>query len=83
MMMFESNKKSATHRRIFYGIFLGAFQGYIAFIWGRTEAAWRCLLYWWIFFDFNVVFIGFLTIWISPIWVFIDLFTYFRHGSRK
>jgi TM2 domain-containing membrane protein YozV len=72
IMMFESGKKSATTAFLLC-LFLGGL-GVHRFYLGRTGSGAAMLIMWFCSLVLMLVFIGFLTIWITPIWAFIDLF---------
>jgi TM2 domain-containing membrane protein YozV len=72
LMYFEANKKSAGVAYLLL-FFLGGF-GAHRFYLGRQGSAVAQIAILWGSIPLMLVFIGFLTIWITPIWLFIDLF---------
>jgi TM2 domain-containing membrane protein YozV len=72
LMMFESNKKSATVALLLCW-FLGMF-GVHRFYLGQSGSGAALLCITLVSFILMFVLLGFLTIWISIIWTFIDLF---------
>ncbi len=72
LMMYEANKKSTGVAYLLW-FFLGMFGAHRFYI-GETGTGVAILLITIISFILMAVFVGFLTIWISSIWVFVDLF---------
>jgi len=72
IMLFESSKKSAT-TAVVLCIFFGAL-GVHRFYLGRSGSGAAMLGVWLGSWLLMTVLIGFLTIWITPIWAFVDLF---------
>ncbi len=72
LMLFESGKKSTT-TAVLLCIFLGAL-GVHRFYLGHSGSGAAMLIMWFCSILLMFVFIGFLTIWITPIWAFVDLF---------
>lgn len=72
IMMFESGKKSTTTAFLLC-LFLGAL-GVHRFYLGHNGSAAAMLIIWLSSWVLMLLLIGFLTIWITPIWAFIDLF---------
>lgn len=72
IMMFESGKKSTTTAFLLC-LFLGGL-GIHRFYLGRSGSGAAMLIMWLCSCVLMLVLIGFVTIWITPIWAFIDLF---------
>lgn len=72
LMYFEANKKSAGTAYLLL-IFLGGFSAHRFYL-GRPGSAIAQLLIWWISLVLIIVGIGLITMWITPIWLLVDLF---------
>ena len=71
LMRYDANKKSAAVAYVFW-FFLGAF-GAHRFYLGATGSGAALLIVTLASFLLMVLAVGFLTIWISAVWVFVDL----------
>jgi TM2 domain-containing membrane protein YozV len=71
LMYFEANKKSTGTAYLLW-IFLGGL-GAHRFYLGRPGSAIAQIAIFWLSFPLMWVLIGFLTVWITPIWLLVDL----------